>query len=276
MEQSRQFQGAIDMQESSYFNSGVLVLNRDALRQLFQMPEHMLGYPHYEQGYLNWKAAQAHIPFYELPIQFNYIPNPKRLSLDWRHAFFHHFAGAGKSRYRNRTALFMRGRFNGGIAWQRDRLLSRNLRTFLMRVADLQFRGRQIAGYDPDDMTYKAGCSVAVLEDGNAYMFLRKGSGIGAYGPYAALPSGRYRIRLITSPLALDLGGREICVDVVSDMGRKILLPPTTIEFDQTGVASLPDIMIDKAMDKIEFRLFRSKESTQLVMGFEVEVLSPQ
>jgi hypothetical protein len=101
IEQSRQFYGPADMQESDYFNAGVLVLNRDTLRQLFQVPEHMLASPGFEQDYLNWTAAQARIPRYDLPIQFNYIPNAKYLSLDWRHAFFYHFAGAGKRRYRN-------------------------------------------------------------------------------------------------------------------------------------------------------------------------------
>jgi hypothetical protein len=167
----------------------------------------------------------------------------------------------------------MRGRFNDGTGWRRDVLFSRHLRTFLMRVADLQYRGRQIIGFDPDDMSYKKDCSIAVLEDENAYMLVRKGRGIGAYGPYTSLQQGRYRVKTITSQLALDLGGRDICVDITADMGRKILLPPTKIKFDQDAVAELPDIVVEETINNVEFRLHRSEEALRLVMGFEVELL---
>jgi hypothetical protein len=273
IDKAKTFYGAIEIEESDYFNAGVLVVNRGTLRQLFELPEQMLASPRYEQDYVIWKAAQSKIPCCKLPTYFNYIPNAKYTSVDWRHSFFYHFAGSGKDRYRHRTALFVEGRFEGSIGWRSAPLFSRNMRTFLMRVADQQYQGRRVVGFDPDDMTYKSDSTIAVLEDENAYMLVRKGRGIGVYGPYTTFKQGHYRIRAITSGLALELGGRDIRVDVVADKGGRVLLPPTKVIFGDDGVATLPDVVINELIEKVEFRLYRNEVALRLVMGIEVETL---
>jgi hypothetical protein len=153
-----------------YFNSGVLVLSREHYG-LLKVPEGgtIFAHPLFEQTYLNARLRALGFPFYELPKEFNYIPqyDPK-FALDWRFGSIIHLAGGQESAaegWRRRCFWEEIPHADGVVIRRESKLLFRHIRVPHLRAlaaaveqgydykiitaADLEFRNAGRLTYLP-------------------------------------------------------------------------------------------------------------------------------
>ncbi|MGD0548747.1 MAG: glycosyltransferase [Terracidiphilus sp.] len=269
IQKNTDFYGTHGSGDVPYFNSGVLLANPRILRQLFEIDHDVLAFPKYEQNHLNWRVARHRIPLFELPIEFNYIAGNE--FSDWRRSLFFHFAGYGKARHRHYNLLQMQGQFDKATAWKQTPLQLHNYKYIAMRTTDHQMRGRTVISIDSDDMLYANDCGIAGLDDGHAYALIRNGAGIGARGRYSGLDTGRYLVRIITTPLAIAVGSGELFVEVSITHDQVECTQQTKTSFRSSGIAILPELEIRGKRDCVEVRFYRHDSINLFIMCIEIE-----
>ncbi|KHK00136.1 hypothetical protein [Desulfovibrio sp. TomC] len=254
------------MKSYFYFNSGVLVMSNENLFLLEKLrTETIWGHPQFEQGFLNAACSSENIPLFLLPPDFNYMPNISYFPVDWRYAFFLHFAGSGKKQYHYQ--YLWRDESGDRKSFKRHSFMAADIRLNLLRQASRQVNGRSTYFFDPTDFFYNEQAAVPILskDDGAVFYFpiiskslTNQAESPSVWGPYITLDPGMWQLQFKKeNGTPFDYRGAKF--DIVSDLGSKVIIGKS--DWPPNGVLKFN--LTEKTKD-IEFRIYRAGFSDQL------------
>jgi hypothetical protein len=245
-----------------YFNSGVMVFSQKNVKLLeAAKDETMWGHPNYEQGFFNAKRILLGISLFKLSPDFNYMQNWTGFALDWRFAFFIHFAGCGRSKplYRELWQDIVGDR----KTFSRRPVRAADLRVGLIQQVAEQIRGRLVHILDPTDFCYETGFVRPIFDSTGlaiAYFFprnLETDDRPVVWGPYITLDKGHWRGQFLTQSGGV-LVYRDASLDVVKNNGADFIL--SRIQWPADGAFAF---VAPEKTDNVEFRIYRSAVSAE-------------
>ncbi|MCG7392446.1 class I SAM-dependent methyltransferase [Microvirga sp. ACRRW] len=245
-----------------YINSGVLVLPRAHYNILEKgKARYHLGLPRHENSAVNAAIFDEGRPFFNLPYDFNFIPDPATF-LDDRFGWFIHLAGAGKAK--KGWQLAWRSTGNAlGIDWlERANLAGRNTRLPRLRALVSSTAGSRTTAFDPDDFTYVAPSRIMLI-NGAAHICVedkQNVDGIAVYGPYHSFKRGTYNLSFDFDPDLVD-PKRKITFDIGSTHSQSL-----SFEKHECIAAGSIEFTLPHDVDGLEIR-FYSDEEPLLIRG---------
>jgi hypothetical protein len=240
-----------------YFNSGVMVLSR-CHYPLLRLPETGTLYedPMFEQTYLNARVRALDIPLYDLPKEFNYIPQyDGHVAADWRYGWLIHLAGWWEGELKTPAYWRETGRRGDFIVRSQQPIAARETRVprlrTLARAIDNGERAIVLCAPhfildDPRRMVFDHTCCCLVIN-------LRAPAAIIMWGPYIALDAGIWiaAVQLRGAGAA----GATLTIDCAEKLGTAALRARTPATADDNGVIRF-QIDLDHRAEHLEVRIW--------------------
>jgi hypothetical protein len=257
-----------------YFNSGVMVLSRRHY-PLLTLPEAGTLYEDgvFEQTFLNARVRSLGISLYELPKEFNYIPDyDSGHAADWRYGWLIHLAGHWEGGRRSHTYWSKTKTLGNFSVSNCQPVQSRDTRVPRLRaLARAIDRGEHVIVLCPPHfvvgderrMVYESTYSCVVIDLRES---MRRPI---IWGPYIALDAGSWAV-------AIQLRGTgapqaSVLIDCVAELGTHIICPRTQMTADDDGIIRFR-IDLDRRAEKVELRFWQGCSQP---LFFEAAKLQP-
>lgn len=247
---------------NEYFNTGVLVISSQNYALLADLKDLVIfGHPQFEQGFLNARRIVRQIPLFPLSPDFNYIPFPDAFPVDWRYGFFIHLAGSGKRKYN--YAEIWEDKTGARNTFSKRKIMSADTRAVLLRALADQLRGRDAMYFDATDFFYVGPHAFPMFSvSGEVVGYLpgnmpRDHLCLAVYGPYAALPAGKWEAEFMPGANA-DFRDFDGAYDVSMESGTQIIVPRQP--FPQDGRFAF---VLERDASDLEVRLYARKSACE-------------